>query len=507
MNDPEELADQRALLDTDAWLALSRERRQSRAGDRFEPAFHFTSPDGTINDPNGLCCWQGRYHLFYQSTPPENPYQHWGHAVSEDLVNWADLPLAIAPGPEERVFSGSTLVEADRVVAMYHGVGLGNMIATASDPLLLDWTKSPANPVIPLAPESEDGLPYRVFDPFLWKEDDSYYSLSGTYIGPPGARFTGEKNRMVEHLFRSPDLVNWAHVGTLLEGGDLVGVGNDGACPYFLPIGNRHVLFFFSHRSGPYAVVGDYDSATHRFAPDHVVKFNHGPVGSSSLHAPSACSDGEGGLYLVFNIKPGNDPLARTGAMGATIHCTLEDGTLGLRPVEAIAGLRSRSEIAAAVRVREDAPFESALRSATCEIELEVEFGDARSIELRVLASDDGREYSTITLYRREIWRDERVTHEISVSIDTTHSSLAGGIQGRPPEWCVVPSVEGEPVDLRVFVDRSIIEVFANSRRYLMQVAYPSLDESDRIVLSARGGDAKAIRIAAHELRPMSREV
>ena len=51
-----------------------------------------------MNDPNGLCQWQGRYYLFYQYRP-EGPQDrvHWGHAVSEDLVRWRDLPIAIRP--------------------------------------------------------------------------------------------------------------------------------------------------------------------------------------------------------------------------------------------------------------------------------------------------------------------------------------------------------------------------------------------------------------------------
>ena len=90
-----------------------------------------------MNDPNGLCFWQGRWHLFYQGYPPEDPRQHWGHAVSDDLIHWRDLPYAIYPNPEYQCFSGSTLVEEDRVIAIYHGTRVGNMVAVSDDPLLL----------------------------------------------------------------------------------------------------------------------------------------------------------------------------------------------------------------------------------------------------------------------------------------------------------------------------------------------------------------------------------
>ena len=133
-----------------------------------------------MNDPNGLCFWQGRWHLFYQYRPGgADDRVHWGHTVSDDLIHWRDLPLALYPDTEKDCYSGQALVEDDRVIAIYHGTESGNAIATASDPLLLNWQKHPNNPVVPIVPIDDDGLPYRVFDPCIWKQDDGYYySLS-----------------------------------------------------------------------------------------------------------------------------------------------------------------------------------------------------------------------------------------------------------------------------------------------------------------------------------------
>ncbi|MFR0577865.1 glycoside hydrolase family 32 protein [Bifidobacterium thermophilum] len=71
-------------------------RQPERTASHFEPIAHW------MNDPNGLCEFKGRYHLFYQF----NPYgwgwdcMHWGHAVSRDLVHWTHLPIALEPQPE-----------------------------------------------------------------------------------------------------------------------------------------------------------------------------------------------------------------------------------------------------------------------------------------------------------------------------------------------------------------------------------------------------------------------
>ena len=167
------LDEQEAQLETNPLIRRFAESRQALARDPYRPAYHYVNPEHTLNDPNGLCFWQGRWHLFYQAYPPEDPRQHWGHAVSNDLVHWRDLPYAIYPDPEECCFSGATLVEQDRVIAMYHGTKAGNMVAVSSDPLLLNWEKVAGKPVIPILNPDGSAPPYRVFDPCIWKEGDT----------------------------------------------------------------------------------------------------------------------------------------------------------------------------------------------------------------------------------------------------------------------------------------------------------------------------------------------
>ena len=122
------LEEQREQLKTNGLMRQFADSRQQLSADRYRPIYHFVNPEGNLNDPNGLCYWQGHYHLFYQAYPPVDPRQHWGHAISTDPVRWRDLPLAIYPGIEDKCFSGSTLVEEDRVIVFYHGTSAGNMV-------------------------------------------------------------------------------------------------------------------------------------------------------------------------------------------------------------------------------------------------------------------------------------------------------------------------------------------------------------------------------------------
>jgi fructan beta-fructosidase len=79
----------------------------------FRPHFHFTPERNWMNDPNGMVYHDGEYHLFYQYNPFGDKWGHmsWGHAVSNDLVQWRHLPLALAEQGDIMMFSGSAVVD------------------------------------------------------------------------------------------------------------------------------------------------------------------------------------------------------------------------------------------------------------------------------------------------------------------------------------------------------------------------------------------------------------
>ena len=76
------------------------------------PVLHFTPERNWINDPNGLVWYEGEYHLFFQYNPFGTQWGNmsWGHAVSEDLVQWKELPVAIPATDQYFIFSGSSVV-------------------------------------------------------------------------------------------------------------------------------------------------------------------------------------------------------------------------------------------------------------------------------------------------------------------------------------------------------------------------------------------------------------
>lgn len=88
-----------ALARAEAGVQALREVRN----DRWYPTFHIASNGGWINDPNGLCRYDGRWHVFYQLHPYGTQWgpMHWGHVSSTDMLHWRREPIAFAPSLEQ----------------------------------------------------------------------------------------------------------------------------------------------------------------------------------------------------------------------------------------------------------------------------------------------------------------------------------------------------------------------------------------------------------------------
>ena len=156
--------------------------------DHQRPRYHFLPPANWLNDPNGLIQWNGHYHMFYQYNPngPFHGTIHWGHAISDDLVHWEHLPIALAPtpgGPDEDGCWSGCAVDDDGVPTLIYSGPAGRAqracLATSADGLLT-WQKYPGNPIIPAPPPGMHLVGFR--DHSVWREDDGWYQLIGAGI-------------------------------------------------------------------------------------------------------------------------------------------------------------------------------------------------------------------------------------------------------------------------------------------------------------------------------------
>ena len=518
------LEEQKAQLKNNPLLQRMLKARLDISTDPYRPIFHYVNPENTLNDPNGLCYWQGRWHLFYQAYPPEDPRQHWGHAVSEDLIHWEDLPYAIYPNPEERCFSGSTLVEEDRVIAMYHGTDVGNMVAVSKDPLLLNWEKLTGKAVIPI-PE-QDGSPqeYTVFDPCIWSKDGEYYSLSGGTLqtNPGGVR------RAADFLFRSNDLIHWEYLHPFTEGDIFTLAGDDGACPYFWPIGDKHILLFYSHMSGGQYLLGDYDLGRDKFSVISGGLFNFGASTPSGVHAPSATPDGLGGVVAIFNMNPGMETKGWNQIMTLPRLLTLgNDSVLKIEPAGDIESLRyDHKHLGDTVLPPNEEIVLDGIEGNTIEIIAEIDAKTSPMVELNVLRSKNREEYTRITFFKNRgfritEWGDKAGAllqsgntvvspygtprsipyRQSFLSIASAYSSVLPGALSRPPETTAVDIGVDEPLKLRIFIDRSVVEVFVNDKACAAVRVYPGLSDSTGVSIRAQGSEARLLSLDAWNMK------
>jgi beta-fructofuranosidase len=476
------LAEQEAQLKEDPFIKRFEVSREVLSDDPYRPAYHFVNPEGMLNDPNGLSFWQGKWHLFYQAFPPEGPGIHWGHAVSEDLIHWQDLPYAIYTSPgEQHACSGSIFIEDDRAIAMYLGHRVGIFAATSSDPLLLNWAKVSGKPVIP-DPEPGVKRPYATFDPCIWKEGSTYYALISQGPMP-------KNQRMSANLFKSEDLETWEYMHPFVEGDLFTQAGDDNACPYFWPIGDKYIMPFFSHMTGGQYLLGDYDKTRQKFIASSHGRFNHGATYPAGVHAPSAFPDGKGGVITIFNLNQGGKPTKGWNQiMSLPMRLSLNESEnaaneLTIEPAGDIESLRyDHQRISNLTIPANEEMVLKGIKGNTMEIMVEIETDGEQMVEMNLLRAPDKREYTRI-LYQERVG----INRSNAITLDASMSSIAGDVSIRPPETTSIHKEAGETLKLRIFIDKSSIEVFANGEKYLANRVYPSLEESVGISFVSRG--------------------
>ncbi|MBE6708947.1 MAG: glycoside hydrolase family 32 protein [Ruminococcaceae bacterium] len=494
--------------------------------DPHRPIYHFVRPDGSLNDPNGLCFWEGRWHLFYQAL---DPCIHWGHAVSDDMVYWRDLPYAIAPSIENHCFSGGTCVDTEnhRVIAAYYGYTgytgfntddgyrCGVVIATSSDPLLLNWTKvNDGNPVIPDrdapcwtapdAPPVKDQKPYQVFDSYIWKEDGVYYLLTGGYTPDP---VTGRRFRQM-HLFKCTDdgLTSWEFVKHFLEHDRFRDMGDDGACPYFVPIGDdKRALLHFSHRCVPKYLIGEYNKESHDFVPFSGGRFTSG---YEVMVAPSAFPCPDNSIAVIFNMMeqlPHNGwngimTLPRRMALGGHWNDELCQTPFGDMSV-----LHKDHREMSCISLTEGKKLSlDGICGNAFEMKLSLKYENIpQTLEIEVLCSPDGEETTKITFFRHMggMYAILPYSTDSVIMLDATRSSLDPRFTPLPPETSSVVMQEGDDLNIRIFVDKSIVEVFVNDRHCVNMRAYPTRTDSNGVALLARGTDGVVDKLDFWEMR------
>jgi beta-fructofuranosidase len=456
-------------------------------------------PANWMNDPNGLIQWQAKYHMFYQHNPVEATWgpMHWGHAVSEDMVHWTHLPIALAPTPggpdKDGCWSGCAVNHNGVPTLMYTGVHPQcQVLATGNDDLLRTWTKHEANPVILAPPEGMEVTGFR--DPCTWREGDTWYTVIGSGIEGVGGAIL---------LYRSPDLVHWEYMNPILIGDqtetDPIGTGTMWECPTFIPLGDRHALIISAMDSQDPALrytayfAGDYTDFV--FNPTHLAKLDYG---DKLFYAPQTFVDDKGRRIMFGWIQEDRNREVDLAAGWAGVMSLphiigmRSDGSLTCLPAPEIEMLRGEHRrwtdlelTPASQGVLGD------MRGDCLEILAELEPGNAQ-VELKVRCSPDSEEETSI-------FYDGRAG---SLIVNRARSSLADDPHAAKSAHKAPLVLEhSERLELHVYLDRSVLEVFANEHTCITSRIYPTRPDSLGVDLVVQGGRAILRSLDIWEMR------
>ncbi len=481
--------------------AAVKSARVRLAADPYRPLYHYAAPANLLKDPNGPLYWQGKYHLFYQNNPyeVEDSNMHWGHAMSEDLVHWTDLPVALSPTPggpdRDGCWSGPIVIVDGVPTAVYYGNPAGICIARGhpADLSLVHWEKFEGNPIIPPPPA---GSPWRPFDPCVWKFGNLWHLICG------GRTERGD----TAFLLTSTDFINWEYQHEFYESKrSWTEVDEDCAVPDFFSIGDKHMLVFSSHKHGAQYYLGTYSPSEKKFHPEQHSRLNHNPtigvtMESGNYLAPATLEAPDGRRILFSWIGEGRQFSVQKasgwcGIMAIPRVLSLTgSGALRMEPIAEIDKLRRRHRRVSEIVVPpgEEIGLEG-IGNDVLEISAVIEALSAHECGFAFRYSSDSAEQTLVSF---------SVT-ERRIKVDVSRSSQNPDVVDFEEQAAPLELGDNEPLRLRIFLDRSVIEVFANDRSCLAKRIYPSQFDCVNVAFFARGGSAKLVSLDAWDMEPI----
>lgn len=404
--------------------------------DPAHPVFHITAPAQWINDPNGPLFHKGYYHVFYQLHPfsEASGPKYWGHVRSRDLVKWEHLPIALAPSTElgeAEIWSGcATINGRARPMIFYTSIARGKSAmdhaeqwAALSDDEMIHWQKSPANPVLSETLHGEKKI-YDWRDPFVFREGHRTFLVTGGNLN----QAKGGQAAVNIYEAQNPELTQWVYRGVLFQLPDAD--SRTAECPNFFQLGKQWVLLVSPYGKVQY-FAGDFDANTCRFQPRARGLLDQGP----NFYAPNTMQLA-GGRRIIWGWVNGFPPgRGWNGCLSLPRQVSLSpDGHLKQEPAPELKKLRGEGRKWKNLSLGES--------GQTLEL--------PRSDTLEILARFDGQHSSGVRL---ELKNGD--TSPITLRVNNSEMTL---MNSKVP----LPLAEGAEVRLRIFIDRSVLEVFAN---------------------------------------------
>jgi beta-fructofuranosidase len=456
--------------------------KEKSASSDWKPAYHIHPGYGLMNDPNGLAYFNGEFHVFYQWYPfgAIHGMKHWAHVKSADLVDWERLPTAIVPVEEYEshgAYSGTSL-EVDGELYLYY---TGNIKYSAEERsanqclAIMDKDgkirKYENNPIIEGVPEGYTG---HVRDPKIFKKDDLFYMLLG-------AQRTDMTGAII--VYESTDALNWAFKGELDLDLDFPDSCYMLECPDYFELNGQDVLVVspqgleaekhaYQNLYNVIYALGELDIENLTFKVKDHQELDKG----FDFYAPQTF-EGKNNERLMFGWA-GMGEMDYPSDKEEWAHCLtipreldIVDGKLVQKPAQELKKLRLDPDTGELNLDKESKKLGSG--SAQYELDLSLDSIEAEIFGLELFSSEKeglvlefNRSQQTVTLNRENF------------------AEAFGG------EFGFERSVEltiGDSVNLQIFVDRSIVEIFINDGEAVFTSRVFPLAESTGISVFADG--------------------
>jgi len=425
---------------------------------------HPTGSGGSPFDPNPAFYYKGRYHMHYIYRPSCG--FAFAHVSSTDMVRWKWHPTVLAPPTTGHgMFSGTGFFTKDgRPAMVYCGWGSNrNWIRYGLDDELDKWGDE--HTMLPHDTEGKLLDKAKYFDPDIWLDGDTYYGLNGHSSSTP------------PFIMHSKDLKKWTQTGPLLHPDfdeKKLGVrkGEDISCPNMFKLGNKWVLVCISHRLGCRYFIGEFKNG--QYLPEQ-----HALMGglSKRFFAPESLvtKDGRRVMWAWFfgGQTKGVQSLPRELELP-------DDNILRIKPLRELETLRcdKQSQAKIAVKADEDLVLHK-IKGDHLELKLDVKQTGRKNFGVAVLC-------------------DEKGAGGVRVTINRTKNLLEVGTEKAP----FVLKAD-QPLTLRVFVDGTIVEVFANDVQAVIadKKRAAGTKINDRVVLFSAARDMVIDKITAWRMK------
>lgn len=470
--------------------------------EKFRPAFHHTPLYGWMNDPNGMFYKDGVWHLYYQWNPYGSKWQNmtWGHSTSTDLINWEHHPAAIEPNGLGTVFSGSSAIDSD------NSAGFGR------DAIVAMYTSAGVSQIQSLAWSNDDGATFNIYpgNPVLTLESEA--RDPNMFWNPEKKEWTLVLAHALDHemlIFTSPDMKEWTLQSRFGKGlGAQDGVWE---CPDLFELTvdgsdeKKWVLLCNLNPGGVFGgsatqyFIGDFDGKT--FTPDLDAD---GKVPTKWLdygkdhYATVSFSDAPDGRRTVIGWMSNWQYAPEVPTMQYRSANTLpremglfrdSDGQLYVSSapspeVDGIRGIAVKS-VAKTTVGREAKTY--AIPEIS-EIDMDIDPMKSAGVEI-VLSNAKGEK--VVMVYDAK--SDE-------LSFDRRESGIVDFSQDFPAVTVAPAHSKNGRLSLRIFIDRSSIEVFGEDGRFAMSnLVFPN-EPYSTLSVKSDGGNAKVTNLKIYSI-------